>query len=165
MPLWKPVFPHGGAPFPVFKQYLHKHPSTNDCRSIPCSWENLRMKSNSSISNHILPTSATMVGICITVISIIRLTELSAKVTTVVDIVMFVDSVLFMISCILSYISLRSISVSQSLERWADMVFLAGLVLMVFGSFLLAWEFGKHDLQNTKPGLVSYSAQPNSPLR
>jgi len=95
----------------------------------------------------------------------VRLTELSAKVTTVVDIVMFVDSVLFMISCILSYISLRSIYVSQSLERWADMVFLAGLVLMVFGSFLLAWEFGKHDLQNTKPGLVSHIAQPNSPLR
>src|SRR5882724_6545123 len=40
---------------------------------------------NSDISRHILPTSATMVGVSITIIGIVRLIETRAGVATIID--------------------------------------------------------------------------------
>ena len=38
-----------------------------------------------SVAHHILPTAATMAGVCLTVISIIKLTELSHSFSTLID--------------------------------------------------------------------------------
>lgn len=96
---------------------------------------------NGGISNHILPTSATLAGICITVISIVRLVESNRHVSTMIDNLMAFTGLIFLISCFLSYISIRSSRRAVKLEKYADFLFLAGLSLMVIGGFLLAWEF------------------------
>lgn len=96
---------------------------------------------NGGISNHILPTSATMAGVCITVISIVRLVESNRHVSTIIDNLMAFTGLIFLGSCFLSYISIRSPRLSAKFEKYADFLFLVGLSLMVIGGFLLAWEF------------------------
>ena len=94
------------------------------------------------VSTHILPTSATMVGVCITVVTIVRLIEANKAFTTIMDDIVAVDSAFFLVAAILSYLSVRSGQQSQRLERLADLVFMLGLTIMVGVSFLLAWELG-----------------------
>lgn len=96
---------------------------------------------NGGISNHILPTSATMAGVCITVLSIVRLVESNRHVNTIIDNLMAFSGLIFLVSCFLSYISIRSTGRAVKLEKYADFLFLFGLSLMVIGGFLLAWEF------------------------
>jgi len=49
----------------------------------------------------------------------------------------------FLGSGVLSYMAIRTRSGTTHLERAADVVFLAGLVLMVAASIMFAWEFGQ----------------------
>jgi hypothetical protein len=98
-------------------------------------------KPDTPIANHILPTAATMTGVCVTIISIVRLTERSRHISTVIDNVLAVNSLFFLISCFLSYLSMRPFQRAAAFERYADIFFLLGLLLMVIGGFLLAWEF------------------------
>ena len=84
-----------------------------------------------------------MRGVCITVISIVRVMEVHGRVSSAIDGLVAVNSLFFLAAAILSYFSLRSTSMGRSLERVADLLFLAGLVLMVGASFLLVWEFGQ----------------------
>lgn len=93
------------------------------------------------IANHILPTAATMTGVCVTIISIVRLTETRHHISTVIDNLLAVNSLFFLISCFLSYLSMRPLPSAAKLEKYADIFFLIGLFLMVIGGFLLAWEF------------------------
>ena len=99
---------------------------------------------NNGVSSHILPTSATMVGVCVTVIGIVRLIEAGNTIATIVDNIVAVDSALFLSAALLSYVSLRSPRDEERLETYADLVFLLGLLVMVVASFMLAWEIGQH---------------------
>ena len=94
------------------------------------------------VSQHILPTSATMLGVCVTVVGIVRLMELTGNVSTIIDNLVAVDSGFFLLSCVLSYLSLRTERHSAELERYGDLVFIGGLVLMVVAACMLAWELG-----------------------
>ncbi len=96
---------------------------------------------NSGIANHILPTSATMTGVCVTVISIVRLTEATRHISTIIDNVFAVTGLVFLISCFLSYTSMRSQRLGGRLEKSADVFFLIGLSMMVVAGFMLALEF------------------------
>ncbi len=98
-------------------------------------------ENSNSIANHILPTSATMVGVCITVISIVRLTEATRHVSTIIDSVFALTGLVFLLSCFLSYISMRATRLSIGLEKYADIFFMLGLSMMVIGGFMLAMEF------------------------
>jgi hypothetical protein len=98
--------------------------------------------SSRDVSTHILPTSATMVGVCITVVTLVRLLQINRAVTTILDDIVAVDSTFFLVAAILSYLSVRSHEHSARLERWADFVFMFGLTMMVVISFMLAWELG-----------------------
>jgi hypothetical protein len=92
------------------------------------------------LSAHILPVSATMVGVCMTVISILILTGRDLSGTVADDILAF-DSLLFLVSAMISYLSIRSRSQrSERLERVADGCFLLGLSLMVLSTFLLVYK-------------------------
>ena len=93
------------------------------------------------IANHILPTSATMTGVCVTIISIVRLTETRHHISTVIDNLLAINSLFFLVSCFLSYLSMRPIPQTEKFEKYADVFFLVGLFLMVIGGFMLAWEF------------------------
>ncbi len=85
------------------------------------------------ISVHILSVSAAMVGVCLTVIGLLRVVITIQKADTVADDLLAVDSILFLISCLLSYWALRTRTVRRmhNVERIADAVFMLALVLMV----------------------------------
>jgi hypothetical protein len=85
------------------------------------------------ISVHILSVSAAMVGVCLTVIGLLRVVISIQKEDTIGDDLLAVDAVLFLISCLLSYWALRTRTVRRmhTVERIADAVFMLALVLMV----------------------------------
>ncbi|HSH73080.1 MAG TPA: hypothetical protein VK974_08505 [Methylophilaceae bacterium] len=93
----------------------------------------------SSLSNHILPVAATMVGVCMTVISVIQLAPKNA-ISSWADKMLAIDSLAFMASTMLSYWSIRHKDALWKAERYADRLFLVGLFIMVFVSFLVAFE-------------------------
>ena len=85
------------------------------------------------ISIHIFSVSAALVGVCLTVIGLIRVVISTSKVNTLVDDFLAIDAVIFLISCLLSYWALRTRSLYRMhrVERMADAIFLVGLFLMV----------------------------------
>lgn len=93
--------------------------------------------------NHILPVSATMVGVCMTVISLMQLMPGMARAKWLDDLIA-VDSLVFMASALLSYASIRTPRNTERLERIADLLFLAGMVVMVVVNFLLAFDLLEH---------------------
>lgn len=92
----------------------------------------------SSLSTHILPTSATMIGVCMTVLSIGHLSQ-AGGFRFVVDKLLAVDALVFLMSALLSFISMRSKSAGARLEFVAEMVFIAGLGLLAIGAMVLAF--------------------------
>lgn len=101
---------------------------------------------NADISRHILPTAATMVGVCVTVVSIVRLFESTTPHASIVDNVIAGDAVLFLVSALLSYAALRTAGDTPRLERYGDLLFLTALTVLVGSSIMLAWEIGTHPL-------------------
>ena len=74
-----------------------------------------------------------MVGVCLTVIGIIRIVISIRKADTLADDLLAVDAVLFLASCLSSYLALRTRSTHRlhHLERFADVTFIVALVAMV----------------------------------
>lgn len=84
------------------------------------------------ISIHILTVSAGMVGVCLTVIGLLRVVITLRKTDTLADDLLALDALLFLIACFSSYWALRTRSAQRMhrVERFADLVFLLALVLM-----------------------------------
>jgi hypothetical protein len=98
------------------------------------------MNNNSSdLSHHILPNSATMVGACIMVITIVKAMG-PGLAHYLIDKTLAIDSVLFMISALLSFSSIRLKQSSERLERWAELIFLLGLVSMTVITVVFSFE-------------------------
>ena len=81
---------------------------------------------------HIFTVSAAMVGVCLTVIGILRVVIVTRKIDTIADDLLSVDAVLFLISCVVSYWALRTRSRRRMhrVERVADVLFLTALLFM-----------------------------------
>ena len=81
---------------------------------------------------HIFTVSSAMVGVCLTVIGLIRVVITLGKADTLADDLLSGDALLFLLSCLLSYAALRSRSFGRMhrIERLADSVFIAAMVLM-----------------------------------
>ena len=92
------------------------------------------------LSGQILSTSATMLGACITVISVVRLIEIHSSVMTVIDDIVAAGSGLFLVAALLSYLSMRS--QRARLEGVADVIFMIALTIVVVAGLMLAWELG-----------------------
>lgn len=90
------------------------------------------------LSTHILPTSATMVGVCMTVLSIGRIGS-GANWHMLVDKFLAVDALIFLASALLSFGSMRSRRRDISYEQWAETVFLCGLGLLALVAIVLAF--------------------------
>ena len=97
------------------------------------------MRAAENLSNHILPVAATMVGVCMTVISVLQLIPKSG-IPPWVDDLLSVDSLLFLVSAFMSYWALRHRQQETFVERLADVMFLTGLTLMVLAGFLVSFE-------------------------
>ena len=94
---------------------------------------------SNDLSHHILPNSATMVGVCIMVISIVKSMG-PGLANYLIDKALAVDSLLFMISALLSFSSIRLVQSTDRLERWAEMIFLLGLVSMTLITIIFSFE-------------------------
>lgn len=80
-----------------------------------------------------------MVGVCMTVVSIVKLVH-PAGVGHLIDKVLAVDSVIFLASAILSFVSMRRAASGVRIETWAETAFLFALALVAVASMLLAFE-------------------------
>ncbi len=90
------------------------------------------------LSTHILPTSATMVGVCMTVLSIGHLGP-GGEARLVIDKMLAVDALVFLSSALLSFISMRSGDAQSRYEAHAELVFITGLGLLAIGAVVLAF--------------------------
>jgi hypothetical protein len=84
------------------------------------------------ISIHIFTVSAGMVGVCLTVIGLIRVVITLGKADTLADDLLAADAFLFLLSCLLSYSTLRFRSKRRLhyRERIADGIFICAMVMM-----------------------------------
>jgi len=92
---------------------------------------NLRL--DEDISIHIFTVSAGMVGVCLTVIGLLRVVITLRKADTVADNLLALDAILYLIACLSAYWALRTRSRRRMhlVERFADAVFVVALILMV----------------------------------
>ena len=74
-----------------------------------------------------------MVGVCLTVIGLIRVVITFGKADTVADDLLAADAFLFLLSCLISYSALRTRSKRRMhlMERIADGIFILAMILMV----------------------------------
>jgi hypothetical protein len=80
-----------------------------------------------------------MVGVCIMVISIVKSMP-SDMVSYLIDKALAIDSVLFLISALFSFLSIRLERSTLRLERWAEVIFILGLVSMTMIAVIFSFE-------------------------
>ena len=80
-----------------------------------------------------------MVGVCMMIISIVKLLHLGKTTGGLIDKILGFDNVLFLLSAVLSYASMRYERLSLRLENLADAVFVLGLVWMTAASLVLSF--------------------------
>src|SRR6266478_9608011 len=90
---------------------------------------------------HIFTVSSAMVGVCLTVIGLIRVVITFGRADTLADDLLAGDAFLFLISCLLSYWALRSRSVRRMhrLEKIADGIFILAMIGMVIICALITY--------------------------
>ena len=81
---------------------------------------------------HIFTVSSAMVGVCLTVIGLIRVVITLGKIDTIADDLLAGDAFLFLVACLLSYWALRTRSIRRMhrVERFADGIFIFAMILM-----------------------------------
>lgn len=95
-----------------------------------------------ALAQHILPTSGTMIGICTTLIGLVKVIEGRIGPSRV-DEYAACASLLFLVSAVTSYLSIRyahRLKFSKSLEVVADYFFLVGLLAITAIGLLFAYE-------------------------
>jgi hypothetical protein len=90
---------------------------------------------------HIFTVSSAMVGVCLTVIGLIRVVITFGRADTLADDFLAADALLFLISCLLSYWALRSRSARRMhrLEKIADGIFIFAMIGMVIICALITY--------------------------
>ena len=90
---------------------------------------------------HIFTVSSAMVGVCLTVIGLIRVVITLGRADTLADDLLAGDALLFLISCLLSYWALRSRSSRRMhrLEKIADGTFILAMIGMVIICALITY--------------------------
>jgi hypothetical protein len=95
-----------------------------------------------TLASHILPTSATMIGVCATLIGLIKLAEGKLG-SSHVDEYAALVAVTFLASALASYLSIRYSNrpwLSVRTEQIADLIFLGGLISITLVATLFAYE-------------------------
>ena len=89
------------------------------------------------IAHYVFSGSTTMIGVCITVISLFRIMKLGKE--TYADEILGIDTFLFILSCFLSYLTLRN-EKNKRLERIADFLFFAGLSILLLVGLMIVFS-------------------------
>ena len=89
-------------------------------------------KLEEDICIHIFTVSSAMVGVCLTVIGLIRVVITLGKADTMADDLLALDALLFLACCLLSYAALRSRGLRRMhrIERAADAIFIVAMIVM-----------------------------------
>jgi len=104
--------------------------------------QKIMMNDNNEKSPHILNASSNLLGICFIVLTSLKLLNQTSK--TIIDEITLGAIILFMASCILSFLSLRSKSMyGEKLEKVADYMFIGGLLLLFMTTLLFSFNFIK----------------------
>ena len=100
-------------------------------------------KQEGQLSPLIFSVSAGMIGVCLTVISLINLGNKIRNSRTLGDDLTALDALVFILSCYLSYVAMKTKDRSRrlSLEKAADRIFLTGLLLMVAVCLFVVYSF------------------------
>lgn len=98
-------------------------------------------KREHDIASHIFSNSAVMLGLCLTIISIVHGESRAYQVKTVVDDIIALNALIFLAACFLSYAVLRSrhLHRMKRVESIADAVFLLGMTGMAVAAVMLVW--------------------------
>jgi hypothetical protein len=99
-------------------------------------------REQSALSKHILPSSGTMIGVCATLIGLVKIMEEKIGPSRV-DEYAALASLFFLVSAIASYTSMRHPDrqpLSARCETIADQCFLAGLVAITVITLFFAYE-------------------------
>lgn len=91
---------------------------------------------NRRIASYVFSGSNTMVGVCLTIISIFRIT--GTGVQTYADEILALDASVFIAASLLSYWVLRK-EVNERLERWADILFFTGMIILFLVGLLIIY--------------------------
>jgi hypothetical protein len=93
------------------------------------------MEDRKNTSPHILNTASNLLGICFIVLTSLKLLKMQGE--TLVDEFTVGAMILFMISCILSFLSIKGKGkLSDQFENIAELLFLTGLICL-FGTTML----------------------------
>jgi hypothetical protein len=96
---------------------------------------------NGETCQHIFSVSAGMVGVCLTVISLLRVVISIRRADTWADDILAMNAVLFLTACLSSYWALRCQETGRMhrLERFADTVFVVAMSVMVFACLFITY--------------------------
>ena len=91
---------------------------------------------------HIFTVSAGMVGVCLTVIGLIRIIISIRKIDTFADDLLAVNAVLFLVACLTAYTALRTRNTQRMarLEHAADAIFLVAMTVMVVACIFITFS-------------------------
>jgi hypothetical protein len=93
-------------------------------------------------SPHILNASSNLLGICFIVLTSLKVMKLAGE--TLIDEAAIVASLLFMTSCVLSFLSIRNNNKRSGIyEKIADYLFLSGLTLLFLTTILFSFNIIK----------------------
>jgi len=93
-------------------------------------------------SPHILNTSATLLGLCFIVLTSIKVSKMQDS--TLIDETTALAIILFMVSSILSFLSMRKEKgVNDRLEKIADIMFLSGLIVLFLTTMMVTFNVVK----------------------
>ena len=110
------------------------------CRGLhPSNREKQLPKERDGLSAHILPTSSTLVGACMTVISVVKLMH-PGGVGVVIDKLLALGTVLFLASALLSFVSMRIPQLESRLEGFAEILFLVALAVAGVAAVVLSFQ-------------------------
>lgn len=88
---------------------------------------------------HILNASSNLLGLCFVVLTSLKFLKLDQR--TYIDETVTIALVFFMLSCILSFLSIRgNVKVGGGLEALADYLFLGGMMVLFVTAILIIFN-------------------------
>ena len=90
---------------------------------------------------HIFTSSSAMLGVCLTVVGILRLVITLRSEDTLGDDLLSINAMVYLVAAVLAYGGLRTRSTRRNhrLEYMADAVFIAGLIFTVINTGFITW--------------------------
>lgn len=100
-----------------------------------------RRSLDDDICVHIFTSSSTMVGVCLTVVGILRVVVTLRSEDVLGDDLLTINTMIYLAAALTSYWALRTRSVQRNhrLEYVADGLFLVGMVFTVINTAFITW--------------------------